>query len=192
MGLMYLLPTEDSPEEIDGGRVEIKNSKLTLKSYGLPMIFWGYLAAIFIVVGAMAMVSQSVIHKMLTYNDVTLTLLAYLVQSIFIIGPITLLGFYFYEKHLIKNKNELEIIHRVFFIPLIKKKLQLDSKDSFVVDHFMESPNVAKMQNKDELRGFENKGYFELKAIVNGQKMIIDRSSRKADLIKIKDLLSKY
>lgn len=192
MGLMYLLPTEDSPEEIDGGRVEIKNSKLTLKSYGLPMIFWGYLAAIFIVVGAMAMVSQSVIHKMLTYNDVTLTLLAYLVQTIFIIGPITLLGFYFYEKHLIKNKNELEIIHRVFFIPLIKKKLQLDSKDSFVVDHFMESPNVAKMQNKDELRGFENKGYFELKAIVNGKKMMIDRSSRKADLIKIKDLLSKY
>jgi hypothetical protein len=192
MGLMYLLPTEDSPEEIDGGRVEIKNSKLTLKSYGLPMIFWGYLAAIFIVVGAMAMVSQSVIHKMLTYNDVTLTLLAYLVQTIFIIGPTTLLGFYFYEKHLIKNKNELEIIHRVFFIPLIKKKLQLDSKDSFVVDHFMESPNVAKMQNKDELRGFENKGYFELKAIVNGKKMMIDRSSRKADLIKIKDLLSKY
>jgi hypothetical protein len=192
MGLMYLLPTEDSPEEIDGGRVEIKNSKLTLKSYGLPMIFWGYLAAIFIVVGAMAMVSQSVIHKMLTYNDVTLTLLAYLVQTIFIIGPTTLLGFYFYEKHLIKNKNELEIIHRVFFIPLIKKKLQLDSKDSFIVDHFMESPNVAKMQNKDELRGFENKGYFELKAIVNGKKMMIDRCSRKADLIKIKDLLSKY
>lgn len=192
MGLMYLLPTEDSPEEIAGGRVEINNQTLILKSYGLPMIFWGYLAAILIVVGAMALVSQSIIHKMLTYNDPSLTLLAYLVQTIFILGPITLLGFYFYEKHLIKNISELKITHRVFFIPLISKKLQLDASDSFAIEHFMDSPNIAKMQNKDELRGFENKGYFELKAIVKGKKIVIDRSSRKADLVKIKDLLSRY
>lgn len=192
MGLMYLLPTEDSALEIEGGRVEIKDRALTLKSYGLPMIFWGYLAAILIVVGAMALVSQSIIHKMLTYNDPSLTLLAYLVQTTFILGPIILLGFYFYEKHLIKKEHELIIIHRIFFIPVIKKKMQLDAQDSFAIDHFMDSPNVAKMQNKDELRGFENKGYFELKAIVNGKKIVIDRSSRKADLIKIKELLSRY
>lgn len=192
MGLMYIMPTEDSAEEIQGGRVEINNNTLTLKSYGLPMIFWGYLAAILIVVAAMALVSHSVIEKMLSYNDITLTFLAYLVRGTLSIGPIILIAFYFYEKHFIKNNDQLIIKHKIFFIPVITKKLKLDQKDSFVVEHFMDSPNIAKKQNRDDLRGFENKGYFELKAIVANQKIMIDRSSRKADLVKIQNLLSKY
>jgi hypothetical protein len=190
MGLMYLFPTDENDKNDD--RIQIKDETIILKTYGLPMIFWGYLAAILIVVGAMALVSHNIIEKMLTYNDATLTALAYLVRSILFGGPIILVGFYFYEKFLIKKDNQLQIVHRVFYIPFYSKKIILDKKDDFVVEHYLESPNVAKKLNKEELRGFENKGYFELKAIIQNQKVSIDRSSRKADLLKIKDLLSKY
>ena len=43
------------------------------------------------------------------------------------------------------------------------------------------------------MRGFQNKGYFELKLIdSNERKILVDRNSRKADLNKIKAILSKY
>jgi hypothetical protein len=44
MGLMYVFPV--SEEETDFVKLELsptgKGSKITLKSYGLPYIFWGY------------------------------------------------------------------------------------------------------------------------------------------------------
>ena len=51
---------------------------------------------------------------------------------------------------------------------------------------------MAKIYNKEELKGFENKGYFELHAISGDKIFLIDRHGRKADLIKIKELLSNY
>ena len=45
--------------------------------------------------------------------------------------------------------------------------------------------------SRERLKGFENKGYFELHALVNGKTVLIDRHSRKADLVKIKELLSR-
>jgi hypothetical protein len=68
----------------------------------------------------------------------------------------------------------------------------LDSNDAFSVDHFMDSPNMAKIYNKTELKQFENRGYFELHAKSNGKNLLIDRHSRKADLVKIKDLLGRF
>ena len=84
------------------------------------------------------------------------------------------------------------ITHRIFFIKVITKKIKLDAIDSFNIGHFLDSPNMAKRQNKTELKGFENKGYFELFAISNKKEFLVDRSSRKADLIKLQELLSKY
>ena len=190
MGLMYLFPVEDT--DLSDDRVNKNGEGITLKTYGLPMIFWGYLAAILSVVFVMWIASLDIIAKMLTYNDPLLTFLAYLVRGFLIIGPTILVGFYFYEKFLIKHKNTLTIIHRVFFIPIKKETLKLNSTDAFLVNHFMDSPNVAKLKNEKELKGFENKGYFELHALVNDKKIFIDRSSRKEDLLKLKDLLSKY
>ncbi len=192
MGLMYIFPTEDSEIEIIGGRVENTNNKLILKTYGLPMIFWGYLIAIFIVLFTMALVTKNILLKMLSYNDFFLNLLAYLVLFLFIFGPIILLGFYFYEKILIKEKKDLIIKHRIFFMTILTKKIQLDQNDAFVVEHFLDSPNVAKTKNSPDLRGFENRGYFELKALTQGKKLTIDRSSRKIDLEKMSGILSKY
>lgn len=192
MGLIYIFPTEDSEDEIREGRVSIVNDQLILKTYGLPMVFWGYLAAILTVVLAMWLASESVINKMLTYNDPVLTFLAILVKCTLIFGPIILISFYFYEKFIIKNKNEITLTHRLFFIPFLSKKFIITSHDDIYVEHFLDSPNMAKTKNKLELKNFENKGYFELKAKSNGKIILIDRSSRKADLIKIQALLEKY
>lgn len=194
MGLMYMFPTEKE----DSDRIEfIKNKSdnsdmIILKTYGLPMIFWGYLTTALVVIGTMWLASNSVIEKLLSYNDSGLTALAYLVRFTLILTPVVLIGFFFYEKQIHKNKNELILVFKVFSITLYKKKITIDKSDSLEVNHYLDSPNMAKIYHKEELKHFENKGYFELKAIANGNKILIDRHSRKIDLIKLKDLLAQY
>ena len=188
MGLMYIFPTEI--EESD--RTEIINNKIILKTYGLPMIFWSYLAACLVVIGAMWLTSRSTIHKLVAYEDLSLHLLGLIVQYTLILTPLILLAFFFYEKQIIKSGKDLKLVYRIFFIPIYYKKITLDSHNSLTVDHFMDSPNMAKIYNKEELKGFENKGYFELHALSGDKNFLIDRHGRKADLIKMKELLSNY
>lgn len=193
MGLMYLFPVSDEETE----RSEIKTDSmgqktLILKTYGLPMVFWAYLSAALIVLFSMWLASKATLEKLLSYEDPTLKALGYLVYATLILTPAILLGFFFYEKFMVKSGKTLKLIYRVFFIPFYSKTILLDEKDAFLVDHFMDSPNMAKIYNKEELRGFENKGYFELKATSGGEPVLIDRHTRKADLLKIKELLSRY
>lgn len=186
MGLMYIFPTKLDESE----HAKIVNKTIILKTYGLPMIFWGYLAASLIVIGTMWLASKSVISKLLTYSDPSLWALAYLVKITLLSSPIILLGFFFFEKQIKKTECELSLIYRIFFIPVFSRKIILDKKDSFLINHFMDSPNIAKMQNKADLKQFENKGHFELHAISNGKIILIDRHSRKAELIKLKEMLA--
>jgi hypothetical protein len=194
MGLMYIFPVSTDENE----RVEItqnpnQNSQnITLKTYGLPMIFWGYLAASLSVLAIMWMASKSVIDKLLTYNDPSLIFLAYLVKLTLIFTPIILLGFFFYEKQIVKSGDQLSLVYKVFYIKIFSKKFKMDGQDSFEVNHHLDSPNMAKIYHKEELKQFENKGYFELKIKSNNNLILIDRHTRKADLIKIKELLSKF
>lgn len=191
---MYIFPV--SEEEID--RTEIVSNPKTeektiiLKTYGLPMVFWSYLAASLIVIASMWLASKSAIEKLLSYQDSTLIFLGLLVKFTLILTPIVLLGFFFYEKEIHKSKKSLKLIYKVFFIPIAKKTITLDTVDAFLVDHFMDSPNVAKIHNKEELKQFENRGYFELHAKSGDKNIFIDRHSRKADLLKLKTLLAKY
>lgn len=201
MGLMYILPVTDDGSE--GDRVEIKESGLSktliLKSYGLPMIFWGYLAAVLSVITLLWLASRAVILKLLSYqDDPTLIFLGHLVQYTLILIPVVLLCFFFFEKLITKNGCDLKVIYRLFFIPVWTKSYRLTSADALSVSHFMDSPNMAKLRSQQGLGGpeglkhFENKGYFEL--VVKTEKSIrsIDRHSRKADLLKMKELLSRY
>ncbi|MGZ3787268.1 MAG: hypothetical protein ACXVLQ_02025 [Bacteriovorax sp.] len=194
MGLMYLFPVSDD----EGDRTEIISNAsdgkktIVLKTYGLPMIFWGYLAASLIVLASMWLASKSALEKLLSYPDPSLKALGLLVEGTLVLTPVILLGFFFYEKQIQKSGKNLKLIYKVFFIPIFSKHISLDTEDSFQVDHFMDSPNLAKIHNKEELKAFENKGYFELHAMSNGKGLFIDRHSRKADLLKIKDLLSRY
>lgn len=192
---MYIYPVDQSDQE----RIEVisdhkNNGKptLVLKTYGLPMVFWSYLAASLAVIGAMWLASRAAVVKLISYDDPTLQALGYLVQYTLLLAPVILLGFFFYEKHLKKSGPVITIVYRVFFLPFFAKKIVMDEGDSLSVDHFMDSPNMAKIYNKAELKGFENKGYFELHAKSKGKIVLVDRHSRKADLIKLKDLLNSY
>ncbi len=199
MGLMYIFPVTDDPTE--GDRIDIQSigsiKMLTLKTYGLPMIFWGYLLSAFSVIALMWLASRDVISKLLTYEDPTLLFLGHLVQLTLILTPIVLLCFFFYEKNIIKFNDVLIMRYKLFFIPFWQNKIKLKSADALMVEHFMDSPNMAKIKNqfednKEALKHFENRGYFELKAETATKKISIDRHSRKADLLKMRDLLIKY
>lgn len=194
MGLMYIFPVELDNQDRTELFANPENGKETivLKTYGLPMIFWGYLGAALVVIAAMWLASRAAIAKLISYDDPGLQALGYLVQSTLVLTPFVLVALFFYEKHLKKCGKTLTLIYKFFFIPVYAKKIKLDNEAALSVDHFMDSPNMAKIHNKEELKGFENKGYFELHAISSGKSILIDRHSRKADLLKIKDLLSKY
>lgn len=197
MGLMYIFPVTDNTNEDD--RTEIRDSELILKTYGLPMIFWGYLAAAMSVLLLMWLASRATIQKLLSYTEEpTLLFLGHLVQWTLILIPITLLAFFFYEKVIAKKGTRLVITHKIFFIPIFRKTYKLSSNDSLEVTHFLASPNMAKLRasqglSDESMKHFENKGYFELSIKTDKKSFIsIDRHSRKADLLKLKELLSRY
>ena len=197
MGLMYIFPV--SVDQNEGDRAQVLDSKLILKTYGLPMVFWGYLAAALSVIAIMWLASRAVIAKIFTYDDPTLLLIGHVVQWTLYLSPIVLLAFFFYEKVLTKKGRELTVSHKIFFITFWKKTYLLSNVDSINVKHFMDSPNMAKLRNRQGLgnpeatKHFENRGYFELSIETDKNSSIsIDRHSRKADLLKLKDLLAKY
>lgn len=184
--------SEDEQDRID--YIEENGSKaIVLKTYGLPLIFWGYLIAILTVVGAMFMAVMGPINKLIATGDSINIYLAYLVLTTIIALPTVLVSLYFYEKLLTKRGDKLTVTHRFFWIPLWRKVINLKSSDSIDLNHFLDSPNVAKMRRDAAMKGFENKGYFETYATdKNDKKIFIDRHSRKADMIKLCELLKKY
>lgn len=189
MGLMYLFPTEEN--ESEQIKIDPEKKQVILRSYGLPWIFWGYLAAVLVVIFAMYLAIRDPLIKLKMSEDLINVKLAYIVEWTLYLTPVILLGFFLYEKIIAKNQLEITITHKVFFIPFYSYKLKIQTNQDLVIEHFLESPNVAKMQNRPELRGFENKGYFELRAIVGNNKKLVDRHSRRQDLVKIKEILSK-
>lgn len=185
-----------SEEETD--RVEVKdinNTKsITLKTYGLPMLFWGYFAAIAIVIGAMYIAVRGPVEKLMATGDQINYVLGLGAIAVMAGIPLFLLCAFFYEKFITKNGKEIILTHRVFFgVLMLRKKLTLKSEDALFVEHFLDSPNVAKMKNDPSLRGFENKGHYQLWAILDdGKEVVIDKAARKVDLDKIKTILCKY
>ena len=194
---MYIFPITDNKDE--GDRAVVKNDSITLKTYGLPMIFWGYLMAALSVVFLMWLASKDVIDKLVNYDDPSLVYLGMLVKWTIILSPIIAIAFFFYEKVITKKDHNISLTYKVFYLPFFRKSYELKSKDSFVVNHYMDSPNMAKLRRQqgldtdEALKHFENRGYFELSIIdAKDKKISIDRHSRKVDLVKLKDLLSKY
>ncbi len=166
---------------------------IVLKSYGLPMVFWGYLAAILVVLLAMGVAIKDPLVKLYQGEDALNSALALLVAATMALIPTVLLFAYFYEKWVSKQGTKLSVIYRFFFIPVFKKTYELETAASFSVGHFMDSPNMARLSGQEDMRGFMNKGYFELFfKTKSGREVLLDRHSRKADLEKIKTLLSKF
>ena len=80
------------------------------------------------------------------------------------------------------------MIHAVFGIKFRQKNLNY-SDDSLYIKHYMDSPNMARLEGKVDMRGFQNKGYFELWGKFDEKHVQIDRSNRKIDLEKLKLLI---
>lgn len=189
MGLLFVLPV--SLEE--GDRAEVRGDTLILKSYGLPMVFWGYLSGIFIIVTAMALGIKSPLMKLYQTGDPISQALALSCAFVLLAVPVGLLCFFFYEKRILKRKNELTLEKKLFGITFWKTKKKLKSPTALGIGHFLDSPNMAKLSNDPDMRGFQNKGYFELFATLdNDRKVLVDRSSRKADLNKLQSILKEY
>jgi hypothetical protein len=186
MGLLYQFPTDiDDKEHI------IKQVDTTIiRSYGLPPIFWFYLIAVLIIYSMMALGISDPLSKLMMQDNWIDKLITSMMLFILIAFPIISIGFFFYEKQIIKDKENLNIIHRIFFINFITKKFTLNGPHEFEIRHHLDSPNLARLKNDDSMRGFQNKGHFELYLKLAKSFHYIDRSSRKADLVKLAQILN--
>lgn len=188
MGLLYVFPV--SEEESD---FVINHDSLVLKTYGLPYIFWIYAICVIAIISFMFTAIKDPILKLIYLGDDLDALLGYSLFGFVLTLPIIILGFFFYEKRIVKKNNELKIIHKVFGLTFFSEKFELDNQDTFSITPFLSTPNVARLNSSPENMGFQNKGYFILwLKTANGKKIKLDRHSRKIDLEKLKTMLEKY
>lgn len=184
MGLLYQFPINN--DEKDYYRKD--DQKITIKSYGLPVIFWLYFAGTMMVFFFLTLGVMDPLKKLLSYPDAINQVLGLSMIAILILIPLTMLSFFFYEKRLVKSQSKLTIQYRFFGFTV--RKVTIDLNEAKVeLGHFLDSPNMARIQNNPQARGFQNKGYFEFYLMAADQKFLIDRSSRKIDLEHLKKLL---
>lgn len=189
MGLMYVFPVSAEEEDF-----VIKNeNSLTLKTYGLPYIFWIYGACIISVIIFMFLAIKDPVLKLISLGDGQDASLGYGLLTFISLLPISILGFFFYEKRIIKTKSHIKIVHKIFGINFFSESFYLDDGEPFMITSFLSTPNVARINANDENLGFQNKGYFILWIKTKeGKKIQIDRHSRKIDLDKLKMLLEQH
>lgn len=187
MGLMYVFPV--SKEEADF--VDVAPDSITLKTYGLPYIFWIYALCSIAVVFFMFLAIRPPVMKLIALGDETDALLGYSLLSFIGLAPVVILSFFFYEKRIVRTKDHLILQHRLFLLPVFTEKFLLNEIEEYSTDPFLTSPNVARMKNTQESLGFQNKGYFVLWIrLKNGKRIQLDRHSRKVDLDKLKELIT--
>lgn len=186
MGLLYQFP--DNTDDQD--HVIKKTDYLCLRTYGLPSIFWLYGLVIIIALVMLIIAIKDPLTKLLSYHDDIFNLLiGYGLIAVLIASFISLIAFFFYEKRLIIFKNKLLIKHYLFFICFNQKTILYNKNCELTIGHFIDSPNMAKINDDEALKNFYNKGYFELFLKDNSKMSFIDRSSRKADLVKLKTII---
>jgi len=185
MGLLYPLPA--SREEKDF--VHVRAEGLEMRSYGLPWLFWGYAAAFLTAVLFLWLAVRPSLHKLAALGDGTDQALVTALELFLLALPVATLGFLFYEKRVAREGNVLRIEHRVFAVPWVRRRHHL-APHPFTVGHHMDAPNMARLRGGEAAVGFQNKGYFELRArLTDGQEIVVDRHSRKGDLLGLMSLL---
>jgi hypothetical protein len=186
MGLLYVFPVSD--EETDF--VIRGPDSVTVKSYGLPYIFWIYAICAVLVVFFMFLAIKAPVLKLIELGDDTDATLGYSLLGFIGLSPLAIFAFFFYEKRIVRKGGAISMQYRLFGLQVFSETFVLESGDALTVEPFLDSPNVARMKNSPESTGFQNKGYFVLwlKA-PDGKKILLDRHSRKADLEKLRALL---
>ena len=188
MGLLYPFPV--SKDETD--HVIEKDNTLILKSYGLPYIFWGYLLGLIILITFMMIGIYEPASKLLKTRDLINLILVY---GMYITLFGTILGFltlFFIEIRIKINGNEITKEIFVYWVKLLSRTYTVENEQSLFIENFEGSPNIAKMEKKPDMKTHQNKGYFELKLGTPKSFILLDRHSRKVDLIKLRDLISSH
>jgi len=186
MGLLYVFPVSLDETEF----AEKKETKITLKTYGLPYIFWMYALAIIIALIFLFIGGKEPVLKYIQIGDDLDALLGYSLLGFLGLLPVIILGFFFFEKRIVKDGLSITMEYRVFGVKVFSEKFLMAKENALFVDTFLDSPNIARMKANQENLGFQNKGYFILWLITdNGKKIALDRHSRKADLLKLQNML---
>lgn len=190
MGLLYPFPV--SSDETDFVQLELTPQgsvgQVKVKTYGLPYIFWGYALASLTVLFFLWLAIRDTIEKLAGLGGVD-RVLAISVELFIYSLPLSVLGFFFFEKILLRKKNQLTVVQKIYGIPVFKKSYELTGQ-GFSVLHHLDSPNVARLRGGEEALGFQNKGYFTLWAHTTRGDIMIDRHSRKVDLEALVALLN--
>jgi hypothetical protein len=190
MGLLYPFPV--SADETDFVDLTLSPNgninSVTVRSYGLPYLFWAYAAASLTVVLFLWIAVRDPLEKLSGLGGID-ALLALALKIFLISLPLTVLGFFFYQKILLRSKTQFVIQHKMFGITFLKKVIHTPELKLLVLHH-LDAPNMARLKGGDQAIGFQNKGYFTLwlKA-ATGVEIQLDRHSRKTDLESLKALL---
>jgi len=192
MGLLYIMPA--SKEEFDHVKIE-ENEKsghrLTLKSYGLPLMFWGYFLIVLALEFAMYISISSIIAKLYQSENQFDFLIALLCALTMVAIPLFGLILLFFQKVIIKENDKLIIQFKVFGLIIRTKSFRFETgTDHLEVTHLLESPNMAKIQKNPNTRAFENQGHYVLTLWSENKPHYIDRHTRKSDLKKLADLIT--
>ena len=185
MGLLYIMPKSEK----EANQISIKKNNYTITSYSLPYIFWIYFLIGMIVISAMSLPAIPIIKKLLLSSNYLDQVMGGITAATLISLPLTGLCFLFYKKAIsIKNgSNIIYLKHRFFGFSLIQKTYSITKLD---VEHFLSSPNVAKINKNEKTKSFENRGHFLLSATLeNGKKVTLDRHTNKADLVGLENLI---
>lgn len=191
MGLFYIFPVR---EEEGDEHFSVHSEHLRLRTYGPPLVFWGYFAAVTMMLIFMSLAVKDPLLKMLRGEDLLNRWIGILGIFVLLGIPIGGLFFFFYEKNIYKQGTTLKVVHKVFFIPIYSKVYHLkNEKDVFSVKHFMDTPNYARMYGEERLKSYFNRGYYQLwMTSLDGKKILLDRHSLKTELNHLQKLLDRF
>lgn len=191
MGLLFPMPVREDEAGLvrrpPGGGVEVK-------SHGPAPFFWFCLAALLAVLALMALAAAAPLARMASSRDPLDAALARAAVALLGAAPVLLVGLHGYAKVLVKKGRSLAVVHRIFGVPVLTRRLVLaDRPEPFLVAPSRPSPNMAALRGDAAARAFRTQGHHELFAIDEaGRRVRIDRHTRPADLRALAALLSKY
>lgn len=190
MGLMYIFPISDKEDFLIKKHT---NGMVSLKTYGLPPIFWFYLVLGWATATFLTIAIYAPLVKMLQGDDSINQILALIVAFSLVITLLTFTSFYFYKKIISKKGTRLTISHRIFGLTLYSKTWHLSTTSPFLIQHHLDSPNMARLNKTKGHEAFQNRGYFEFFGKnTAGKRFFIDRHTRKRDLERLRDYLTSF
>jgi hypothetical protein len=190
MGLLYILPLSKEEYPLVREVEELGPHTIKIESYNLPKLFFLYYLAIMATLFILAFTSHNLILKLYQTQDWINQLLALSAWGVLLVTSIVMTCMWFYKKTIMKKGDKLKVTKQLFGISFSSKLLELTK--ALEVKQNLESPNVAKLKNNPDMKGFQNRGHFLLLAYHRKGHLILDRHSSKTELDSLKTFLDSY